>query len=229
MSAIGPGELTPSRQSKGSEATRKRILDAAEAEFAAKGFDGARLAVIARAADVPQALIHHYFDDKAGLYRAVIERALGAITTEGWRILETLGPPRRRTRSKRFDEQEISALIEALVGMLVDFYASHVRVMRILQNEGERGGKLDRELLLSHAKPQLDDVVARFDEMRRRGEVRADVDARHLCMSALAMASFPYLEERFVSTMWSIDPHSEEFRRARKREITATLMSRIAR
>lgn len=229
MSAIGPGELTPSRQIKGSEATRRRILDAAETEFATKGFDGARLAAIARAAEVPQALIHHYFDDKAGLHRAVIERALGAITAEGWRILETLGPPRRRTRSKRFDEQELGALIEALVGMLVDFYAGHVRVMRILQNEGERGGKLDRELMLSHAKPQLDDVVARFDEMRRRGEVRADVDARHLCMSALAMASFPYLEERFVSTMWSIDPQSEEFKRARKREITATLMARIAR
>ena len=67
--------------------TRKRILDAAEAEFAAKGFDGARLGTIARGAKVQQALIHHHFEDKAGLYRDVIDRALSAMTTEGWDIL----------------------------------------------------------------------------------------------------------------------------------------------
>src|SRR3989442_1075637 len=67
--------------------SKKRILDAAESEFAAKGMDGARLGSIARAAGVQQALIHHYFIDKAGLYEAVVERAISAITTEGWDIL----------------------------------------------------------------------------------------------------------------------------------------------
>src|SRR5262245_18089884 len=67
--------------------TRRRILEAAEVEFAAKGFDGARLGSIARAAEVQQALIHHYFEDKAGLYRAVIAGALDALSAEGWDIL----------------------------------------------------------------------------------------------------------------------------------------------
>lgn len=50
---------------------RDRILAAAEAEFAAHGFPGARVERIAAAAAVNKQLLFHYFDSKAGLYKAV--------------------------------------------------------------------------------------------------------------------------------------------------------------
>ncbi|HEX3344398.1 MAG TPA: TetR family transcriptional regulator, partial [Polyangiaceae bacterium] len=206
MTALG--ELLPARRERSGEATSKRILEAAEVEFAAKGFDGVRLAAIARAADVPQALIHHYFEGKEGLYREVIERALQAIADVGWRILDTMAPPRRRTKGKRFEKVELEGLVEALVGMLVGFYATHARVLRILRHEAMRGGPLAGDLVRKHVKPQLDDVVARFEAMRASGEVRADVDARQLCISTVAMACFPYTDEAFIGEVWSLDPHS---------------------
>jgi AcrR family transcriptional regulator len=215
------------RRERGGEATRKRILDAAEAEFATKGFDGGRLAAIARAADAPQALIHHYFEDKLGLHRAVIDRALALITTEGWRILDTMAPPRRRVRGKRFERKELAALIQAFVGLLVDFYATHAPVLRILQHEAARGGRLADDLLRTRVKPQLEDVVARFDEMRERGEVRGDVDARQLCLSAVSMACFPFHDPAFVSAVLSFDPFDPESIERHKRETVATLMARI--
>ena len=49
------------------------ILVAAKKEFALKGYDGARLVVIARNAGLPQALIHYYFHTKEELYVAVLE------------------------------------------------------------------------------------------------------------------------------------------------------------
>jgi TetR/AcrR family transcriptional regulator len=221
-------ELLPARRERNGEATRKRILDAAEEQFAGKGFDGVRLAAIARAADVPQALIHHYFADKAGLYREVLERSLAAIAAVGWHILDTLGPPRKRgQRAKRFGRAELEGLIEALVGMLVDFYATHARVLRILRLEAMRGGPLAGELVRAHVKPQLDDVVARFEEMRASGEIRGDVDARHLCISTVAMACFPYTEEAFLEAVWSLDPQSPRFAEERRREIVRTVMARI--
>jgi hypothetical protein len=58
--------------------------------------------------------------------------------------------------------------------------------------------------------------------------VRADVDARQLCLSAVAMACFPYMEEAFVTTLWSADPQGAEFAALRKREIVATVMARIS-
>jgi AcrR family transcriptional regulator len=192
-----------------------------------KGFDGARLASIARAAETPQALIHHYFEDKAGLHGAVVERALAAITTEGWRILDTLAPPRRRVRASHFDRNQLQALVEALVGMLVDFSATRANVLRILQNDAERKGTLGDELLRTLVKPQLDDIVARFEEMRARGEVRSDVNPRQLCLSTVAMASFPYIQEALVSTVWSISPSGSKFDEERKREIVATVMARV--
>ncbi len=222
------GDLLPARRERSGEATSKRILEAAEVEFAAKGFDGVRLAAIARAADVPQALIHHYFEGKEGLYRAVLEHALAAIADVGWRILDTMAPPRKRTKGKRFEKAELEGLIEALVGMLVGFYATHARVLRILRHEAMRGGPLAGDLVRTHVKPQLDDVVARFEAMRASGEVRSDLDARQLCISTVAMACFPYTDEAFIREVWSLDPQSPAFIEERKREIVRTVMARIA-
>src|SRR4051812_37532369 len=67
------------------ERTRERILDAALVEFGEHGFAGARIEAIARRAGVNQQLISYYFDGKAGLHGALIER---------WRLLSVrLNPP----------------------------------------------------------------------------------------------------------------------------------------
>ena len=54
--------------------TETRLLDAAEAVFAARGFHATSTAAIARRAGVNKALIHYYFRSKEGLYRAILQR-----------------------------------------------------------------------------------------------------------------------------------------------------------
>lgn len=61
-------ELTPER--------RKQLLDPAEAEFAAYGFQGASLNRVLEAASMSKGQAYYYVAGKADLYRAVIERAL---------------------------------------------------------------------------------------------------------------------------------------------------------
>jgi len=53
--------------------TRSRILRAAEAEFAVRGFDGARVDAIAGRAGVNKALLYYYFQSKAGVLDALFE------------------------------------------------------------------------------------------------------------------------------------------------------------
>src|SRR3954467_15317707 len=65
------------------DASRRRILDAAESAFARRGFDGARLRDIAQEAGVHHALVHHYYGDKRGLFKEVVERALSTISSMG--------------------------------------------------------------------------------------------------------------------------------------------------
>lgn len=62
-----PGNVRRGRRPAG-EDTRAAILDAARAEFSAKGYDASSLRAIARLAEVDPALVHHYFDGKAALF-----------------------------------------------------------------------------------------------------------------------------------------------------------------
>ena len=54
---------------------KENILIAAKHEFSQRGFQGARMAEIARSAKVNKALIHYYFKTKENLYFEVLKRA----------------------------------------------------------------------------------------------------------------------------------------------------------
>ena len=63
------------KRSKG-EQTGERILDAAEALFAQRGYEGTSLREIARQAGIKQPGLYNYFENKQALYAAVLDRAL---------------------------------------------------------------------------------------------------------------------------------------------------------
>jgi AcrR family transcriptional regulator len=66
---------------------KERILDAAEKQFAEAGFEGASLRDIVRGAGVNLATVYYYFQSKAGLIGAVIERRLGPLRREYLELL----------------------------------------------------------------------------------------------------------------------------------------------
>lgn len=67
--------------------TRERMLEVAERQFAQKGYEGAHLESIAREVGVRKTALYYYFDSKAALYAAVLERMLGAFER---RMLEVM-------------------------------------------------------------------------------------------------------------------------------------------
>lgn len=67
--------------------TRRKVIDAARAEFARKGFDATGITAVADAAGLAPSAIYHYFGGKRELYEAVFEE-----TTE--RIWGQIGAPR---------------------------------------------------------------------------------------------------------------------------------------
>ena len=60
------------------DTARARILEAATAEFAARGYDGGRIEAIAKRAGVNKALLYYYFPSKSELYRRLVLEHLGA-------------------------------------------------------------------------------------------------------------------------------------------------------
>ena len=84
---------TKERSVRDAEVTQQQILDAAELEFARHGLYGARLSAIAKAAGVTTAMIHYYFENKEGLYKAVLQRPATELATELARLnVDKLAP-----------------------------------------------------------------------------------------------------------------------------------------
>ncbi|HWU09445.1 MAG TPA: TetR family transcriptional regulator [Streptomyces sp.] len=75
--ADGPAPRRRGRPSRTAGAAgpdaRTRILEAARAEFAARGYDKTSIRGVARAADVDAALVHHYFGTKDEVFAAAVE------------------------------------------------------------------------------------------------------------------------------------------------------------
>jgi AcrR family transcriptional regulator len=64
----------PDERRRDADRTREALLDAALAEFGAKGLAGARTSEIAARAGVNKQLISYYFGGKDGLYKAILDR-----------------------------------------------------------------------------------------------------------------------------------------------------------
>jgi TetR/AcrR family transcriptional regulator len=177
--AVDPAPAEPRRE-RNAEASRRRLLDAAEREFARCGFAGARLRDVADAAGVQPALIHHYFEDKQGLYRAVLERGLLQTTEMSSEILA--------------ERTDADGLVRGFVDMLVEFHAAHENLLAILRHEAISGGAVAGPLLVERALPLIDAVAGVIEDRQRAGEIRADIDAREIILAVMSMAIYPFAD-----------------------------------
>ncbi len=65
------------------EATRRRILETAAADFAANGFDGTSLNRLIEGLGISKGSFYYYFDDKADLFITVIDHAWRTMLPDG--------------------------------------------------------------------------------------------------------------------------------------------------
>jgi TetR/AcrR family transcriptional regulator len=156
------------------ERTKARILEAAAAEFSAKGFAGARVSEIAARAGVNQQLIAYYFDGKEGLYREMGRQ---------WRAYEAQAIP---------DEMPIAEAVKHYVRASVDNFGGRLLAWDGLADTGDDEGEeaRDRNARLQH---EVEVIRAR----QRAGEIddRFDPAALHLIATsaANALAVYPQL------------------------------------
>ncbi|MFH9419834.1 TetR family transcriptional regulator [Streptomyces sp. NPDC017529] len=67
---------------------RERILAAARAEFAARGYEQASIRGIAKAAEVDPALVHHYYGTKEQVFEAAVEMSFAPALSAPEIVLE---------------------------------------------------------------------------------------------------------------------------------------------
>ncbi len=155
------------REGSGSVATepekRRAILHAAVRVFAEKGYQGCRIADVARAAHVAYGLVYHYFRNK--------DELLESVFAEQWAIL--------MNAIQAIDEGPGTAAdkIAGIYGFVFDVYKTAPAAVRVLILEMTRTTHALRagstRETFERAVQLVGDVVR---QGQARGEIRADLD-----------------------------------------------------
>lgn len=131
--------------SRDAHATQQKILAAAEAEFAEKGFDGGRVDEIARRAGVNKAMLYYYFQSKEQLLRTLTKKHFKEIAEEKKRFFESLS----------FDE---AAIAKQFGEHSMKIFSKHKSFLRILLIEALKNDEFAQELfrIIDAILPHLD-------------------------------------------------------------------------
>src|SRR5205809_7981732 len=89
----------PSTFGPRSSDSRQRVFAAAAAEFAARGYAGADVDRIARAARLNKAMIYYHFKSKAALYREILRDMFGAVRTRVAAVAASDASPEDKIRA----------------------------------------------------------------------------------------------------------------------------------
>jgi TetR/AcrR family transcriptional regulator len=134
MSAGVAPTATPERQ-RDAERTRAEILKVATAEFAERGYDGARVDEIGARTRTTKRMIYYYFGGKKQLYVAVLEHAYARIRAAEQAVnVDHLDPVMaiRRLAEVTFDHHEANPDFIRLVSIENIHHGEHVAEMASL-------------------------------------------------------------------------------------------------
>lgn len=158
------------------EGAREAILDAAEEVFAQHGFDGARIDAIAATAGYNKSLIFHYFEDKFGLYTAVVRRMKEQVEHEIITVLQPCSGTEAITRLT-CEAEMFRAFLEASVRVAFDFLLMRPRLLRILAWEAAEGWQTFVAIATEFEINGLQSLRAIIAEARANGLIRPDIDS----------------------------------------------------
>lgn len=181
-------ETRPRPRVRDSEATRRRIMQAAKAEFAAHGLAGARVDVIAERAGANKRMIYHYFGNKDDLFRAVLEEAYADI--------------RSAERALALDRLEPEEAIRTLVEFTWRYYLDNPEFLRLVNSANLHGGRhLEGSRRIRELHRAFVDLVSGILERGvAKGVFRDDVDAVNLNITVAAIGYY-YLTNRFTGSI----------------------------
>jgi AcrR family transcriptional regulator len=163
------------------EARRRQILDASRRAFGRHGYEGATIARLEEEVGLSRGAIFNYFPNKWELFFALAQedeqRAL-----ELWR------------------DEGYAAVLRWVSEQPPEWIGVYLEVMRLLRTDAGLGAQWRRR------NPELEsDLRARLAEQQRRGEVRADVEARDI-VQFLALLIDGLVMHRSIGATYDTEP-----------------------
>jgi TetR/AcrR family transcriptional regulator len=169
---------------------REDLVAAAVAEFASKGFAGARVDEISLAAGVNKQLVYHYFGSKQGLYLVALESVYVAI--------------REKEKALSLSELEPAEAMAQLVGFSFDYLAEHPEFLALLTDENRNHGVhiLESERLRTMHSPFIEMLDATLARGVRSGAFCSNFDAINLYISIAGISYFFFSNNHTLSAIF---------------------------
>jgi TetR/AcrR family transcriptional regulator len=169
---------------------RDSLLEAARSLFLRYGFRAVSSRQVASAAGANPAMIHYYFRDKEGLYRAMLESAVAPVIA---RVSAMLGDP-------------AAVDLEAFLRIYMRTLASNpwipgLIVREVLSPDGHLRQMFIRDFA-GRLAPMMRTIVAREAE---RGRLRRDLDPALTVVSLLSLALFPFISLPITSRVLGVE------------------------
>jgi len=195
--------------------SRDKILDAAEALFAKRGYAAVGLRELAELVGLGKSSLFHHFRNKAQLYAAVTARILVCIEARLVRSLATGGDP--VVRLERWLDDLIDLLTEN---------PTYARVLlRSLFEDDDLPGDLPEEI---EGRRAIADMMAAIGGLLREGMsaglFRA-VHVNHFLLTLVGVTVFPFASGEFGAEVLGKDLFEPTEVRRRKRETRTLLRS----
>lgn len=164
------------------ESIRGRLLEAAKTLFAEKGYAGASVREICTMADASVPMIHHYFGNKEGLHKAILEQF----------STDTFAVPIRLLSGEVRSREEFLVRLELLVGETFQALAEQAPVFRIAARDGKNFAEF-KEFRAA--------LIAFFSSAQAKGFVRRSMN--------IEMATGMLLDRLGNQILFAINPHNQ--------------------
>jgi len=168
---------------------RQRILDAAEAVFAERGYGGATTREIAERAGIAKRMLFYYFASKEAVYRAVLERVVGGMVGIHEQFRTDPGPV---------------GLAEAMEG-ITHFAAANLPAVRVLTRELMDGGPYVAELTRNYLGPLFAAGAAEVQRNMDEGIFRPG-DPMHVLVHVAGLTLYYFQMLPLLERIWERDP-----------------------
>ncbi|MBU4269092.1 MAG: TetR family transcriptional regulator [Acidobacteria bacterium] len=184
---------------KNNPQTKERILLAAQKEFAARGYSGARMEAIARGAAINKAMLFYYFSSKDNLYRTVLFGVFSEFFGEIGRIISGQLTP--------------DLFLEKFPEIFIRFIARHPDLLRIMvfdlihnpENVTTAMAEIIHEKISFKPHP-LFELIRRW---HKQGLV-SESDPLHFMMNIVALSIFSFIGKPMVEAISGIKVTSDE-------------------
>jgi len=180
------------------QSTREKILSAARKEFAERGLEGGRVDRIAERSGANKRMIYHYFENKDGLYKTVLED----IYTE----------LRAHEASLNLEKHSPIEAINLLVEHTFWYFHSNIDAVRLLNDENLHYAKHveSSKTIASLRVTLLDTISEALSRGAAAGLFRQNIDPAHFYITVASVCYFPISNGATLKAFLGVDIDSKD-------------------